>query len=413
MPTSRFEASSIKNKIKREEIARKQKKEKKQQKLQRRLALAKEEATNPAAKKRRQLQNVPRTLDNTREFDPSILTANPSTSAAAASSSSAHPEAKDPSASTSQNDATQDPSQQPQDESLADISSDPFASYFSGEIDPTVPPKVLVTTSPKATRVTYEFCEELVNVFPGAELIRRKKGKGFEMGRIAGWAADRGYSHMVVVNENMKKPNAMTVIYLPNGPTAYFRLSSIELMKKIEGHGRSTDHFPELVLNGFVTRLGHTVGRLFQTLFPPMPEFQGRQVVTFHNQRDFLFFRRHRYAFRSTEKVALQEIGPRFTLKLKSLRKGLPAVTNLGEVAKDLEFDNFQDMPESSISKDTAQGKASNADTAEHDESMEQDEGESENQKGKKKSKTLPPKEDEYQWVWKPELETSRRTFFL
>ena len=35
---------------------------------------------------------------------------------------------------------------------------------------------------------------------------------------------------------------------------------------------------------------------MFQTTFPPMPEFQGRQVVTLHNQRDFLFFRRHRYA---------------------------------------------------------------------------------------------------------------------
>ena len=27
---------------------------------------------------------------------------------------------------------------------------------------------------------------------------------------------------------------------------------------------------------------------MFQTLFPQMPEFQGRQVVTLHNQRDFL-----------------------------------------------------------------------------------------------------------------------------
>lgn len=34
---------------------------------------------------------------------------------------------------------------------------------------------------------------------------------------------------------------------------------------------------------------------MFQQLFPPLPEFEGRQVVTLHNQRDFLFFRRHRY----------------------------------------------------------------------------------------------------------------------
>ena len=255
-----------------------------------------------------------------REFDPSFLTANPA---------APPPEQEEPIASTST--APQEQSQQPQDESAADIASDPFADYFSGEVDPTIPPKVLVTTSQKATRVTYEFCEELVSIFPGAELIRRKKGKGFEMGRIAGWAAGRDYTHLMVVNEDMKKPSmcahvchtrfdecfaadAITLCYLPNGPTAYFKLTSIELSKKIsvsdehgrpqehcltrydhQGHARATAHFPELVLNGFVTRLGHTVGRLFQTLFPPVPEFQGRQVVTLHNQRDFLFFRRHRY----------------------------------------------------------------------------------------------------------------------
>ena len=51
MPTSRFEPSTIKNKMKREEIARKLKKQKGQSKLQRRLAQAKAEADNPAAKK--------------------------------------------------------------------------------------------------------------------------------------------------------------------------------------------------------------------------------------------------------------------------------------------------------------------------------------------------------------------------
>ncbi|GJE91083.1 Brix domain-containing protein [Phanerochaete sordida] len=392
MPSSRFEPSQIKNKEKREEIARKQKREKGQAKLKRRLALAKSESDNPAAKKRRQIENVPRTLDNTREYDPSILTA------------ALPPEPEEPVASTSSPppEPQHKPDEQPADESAADIASDPFAGYFSGAADPTVPPKVLITTSPKATRTTYEFCEEISTIFPGAEVIRRPKGKNFEMGRIAGWAAGRNYSHLIVVNENMKKPNAMTIVYLPDGPTAYFKLSSVELSKKISGHARATEHFPELVMNGFVTRLGHTVGRLFQTLFPPMPEFQGRQVVTLHNQRDFLFFRRHRYAFRSVEKVQLQEIGPRFTLKLRSLKKGLPAVKSLGELSKPLEFDEFPDEEQAQ----DAPGQPAEA----QDEAMEQDEpGPSE----AKPKKVVPPKDDEYQWIWKPELETTRRTFFL
>ncbi|KAF8271629.1 anticodon-binding protein [Lactarius quietus] len=369
---------AIKNKQKREQVFFKAKKEKRQAKLQRRLATAKREADDPKAKQKRLAENVPRTLDNTREFDPSFLTADPS-SAAAADASAGPP--------------------QPSVEAAADIASDPFASYFSSTDDPTIPPKVLITTSPKATRATYEFCDELVGIFPGAEFHRRPKTRGFEMGKIAGWAAGRGFSNLIVVNENTKKPNAITLVHLPDGPTAYFKLTSIQLTKKIFGHARATPHNPELVLNNFVTRLGHTVGRMFQTFFPPLPEFQGRQVVTLHNQRDFLFFRRHRYAFRSTEKVALQEIGPRFTLKLRSLKKGLPAVNYLGDAAKPLEFDSFSESEEK-------EEKPVGDDLGDVD-------ARGESPKEVASPKKVPPKADEYEWVWKPELETSRRTFFL
>jgi len=56
------------------------------------------------------------------------------------------------------------------------------------------------------------------------------------------------------------------------------------------------------------------MGRFFGSMFPVTPEFRGRQVVTFHNQRDFIFLRRHRYIFDDEgKKVRLQEIGPRMT----------------------------------------------------------------------------------------------------
>lgn len=59
----------------------------------------------------------------------------------------------------------------------------------------------------------------------------------------------------------------------------------------LQGHGRATTHKPELVLNNFGTRLGRRVGRMFASLFSQDPAFRGRRVVTFHNQRDFVFFR--------------------------------------------------------------------------------------------------------------------------
>lgn len=56
-----------------------------------------------------------------------------------------------------------------------------------------------------------------------------------------------------------------------------------------------TEHHPEVILNNFTTRLGHSIGRMFAALFPQNPQFLGRQVATFHNQRDFIFFRFHRW----------------------------------------------------------------------------------------------------------------------
>ncbi len=51
MASNRFEPSTIRNKIKREEVARKGKKDKRQEKLQKRLARAKVEANDPLAKR--------------------------------------------------------------------------------------------------------------------------------------------------------------------------------------------------------------------------------------------------------------------------------------------------------------------------------------------------------------------------
>jgi ribosome production factor 1 len=105
-------------------------------------------------------------------------------------------------------------------------------------------------------------------------------------------------------------------------------------------------------------------------LIVPWEQFRGRRAVTFHNQRDFIFFRHHRYIFETREdgkerkehkghlakeadeprltkdaknklkskkikkevkdaaagKVSvsarLQELGPRFCLRLQSLNRG-------------------------------------------------------------------------------------------
>jgi len=99
-------------------------------------------------------------------------------------------------------------------------------------------------------------------------------------------------------------------------------MTSVKRKKQLRRHGNATSHKPEVILNNFNTRLGHSVGRMFAALFPYDPQFRGRNVVTFHNQRDFIFLRRHRYVFKNNKKVGLQELGPRLTLKLRRLQKG-------------------------------------------------------------------------------------------
>jgi ribosome production factor 1 len=87
-----------------------------------------------------------------------------------------------------------------------------------------------------------------------------------------------------------------------------------------------------------------------------------------------------RYAFRSTEKVALQEIGPRFTLKLRSLKKGIPAVFDFGEEPEPLALDEppvvlggeKDEEPSEKLDELPAEPR-----------------------------KTVPPKHDEIIWAWK------------
>lgn len=141
------------------------------------------------------------------------------------------------------------------------------------------------------------------------------------------YASNKNFTHLVVLGEKQKECNGLLVSQLPAGPTAYFKLTSFEPSNKIPGHGTPTSHTPEIILNNFTTRLGRRVGRFLGALFPHEPELEGRQVVTFHNQRDFIFVRHHRYIYRKEDggkvRARLQELGPRFTLKMKYLQQGV------------------------------------------------------------------------------------------
>ena len=293
--------SHIANKLKRSEMMgkylqqkRAQKKEKRRQRIKEAAELGEDEQAT---------KQTPKTIDNTRELEPTMVLDDP--------------------------------------EVEADQADDEFAPYFSGDAQP----KVLITTRPRPSQNLFYFIADLQKLIPSLHFYPRKS---YSVKEICQFASNRDFTHLIVLSEKSKVCNGMTVCHLrphPDtglaGPTAYYKVTAVVTSTNIPHHGASTSHIPELNLHGFGTRLGHRVGRLLASLFPQGPQLQGRQVVTFHNQRDFIFCRHHRYIFKESKnkqsskqssnnkadddlnvETRLQELGPRFTLKLRWLQEG-------------------------------------------------------------------------------------------
>lgn len=269
----------IKNKQLRSRIYGEMKKQGEKEKLKLRRERKKEELEHPELKEKRLAENVPATIDSKRVFDETV---------------NAEVEGQDD-----------------------------FEEYFKS---PEKDPKILLTTNAHAHKQAYEYAAILVEIIPNTTFVKRKRQ--YSMKDMAKYCTHREFTHLIVINEDKKEVNGMTLIHLPEGPTFYFSIDSLVKRRQITGHGSPTDHIPELILNNFTTRLGKTVSRLFHSLFPHRPEFQGRQVITLHNQRDYIFFRMHRYVFQENKRVGLQELGPEFTLRLRRIQKGVK-----GEVA--------------------------------------------------------------------------------
>ncbi|XP_077439876.1 ribosome production factor 1 [Vanacampus margaritifer] len=271
-----FSVSEIKNKQRRHLMFMKLKQEKRKQKME---LKKKKKSQEKLLGKKAPPKQVPKTIENQRVYDETTV--------------------------------------DPEDEEVAfDEATDEFSAYFNGITNP----KVLITTGDRPRGRTVKFCEQLATVIPHAHVYYRR---GLALKRIIPQCIARDFTYLIVVNEDRKVPNGLVLCHLPEGPTAHFKVSSVRLRKEMKRRGKDpTEHSPEVILNNFTTRLGHSIGRMFAALFPQNPQFVGRQVATFHNQRDFIFFRFHRYIFKNEKKVGMQELGPRFTLKLRSLQKG-------------------------------------------------------------------------------------------
>lgn len=75
---------------------------------------------------------------------------------------------------------------------------------------------------------------------------------------------------------NRGEMDELVMIHLPKGPTIHFKVSSIQLNEDIEHHANSTEHYPELILNNFNTKIGRRVGRFFWITVSTKAGVQGK-----------------------------------------------------------------------------------------------------------------------------------------
>ncbi|KAK4968695.1 Ribosome production factor 1 [Elasticomyces elasticus] len=387
--------SNVGNKLKRQSLHLKHKKAKESQRRDDRLRRRRVEDKNPQLREERQARNVPQTIDRKRTWDDALgqEADNLGLSIDLQSAKRSKPEGEEEEEEQAVQDGADEKDRNPAEE--ADSEGDEVDSMLGSDSEndgdanasdddatstkrppiprapsPTAstgtnldltpesltskfpslfarlehPPKVLITTTINST--LHAQAQLLTTLFPNASYVRRSahfRAHKYSVREIAAFASNREYTTLVILTEDQKRPSGLDVVHLPEGPMFHFSISNWVEGAKLPGHGNPTNHYPELILNGFRTPLGLLTAHLFRTLFPPQPEFQGRQVVTLHNQRDYIFVRRHRYVFRDkrgTEKsivgadgkpvkgaeeirAGLQELGPRFTLKLRRVDKGI------------------------------------------------------------------------------------------
>ena len=197
------------------------------------------------------------------------------------------------------------------------LENDEYKNYFNNEYTP----QILITTSISHTGGIFRFIKELKNFLPNSYFYYRKK---YDLGTIMKSAIEKEFTDIIIITERLRKPYKLLLIHLPNGPSMEFKLFDVIYQDEIQGHGISVGYNPELMFKNFKTTLGFRVQRALNALFPKDEELKGRELITFQNHRDYIFFRYYRYIFTDNfTNVNLQEIGPRFTMRLLYVQKGL------------------------------------------------------------------------------------------
>eukprot|EP01114_Cavostelium_apophysatum_P012905 TRINITY_DN3006_c0_g1_i1.p1 TRINITY_DN3006_c0_g1~~TRINITY_DN3006_c0_g1_i1.p1 ORF type:complete len:287 (+),score=46.56 TRINITY_DN3006_c0_g1_i1:64-924(+) len=178
-------------------------------------------------------------------------------------------------------------------------------------------PKIFITTSKEPSQRLVQFAKELALIIPNSQ--RKNRGNAPVLDLVEACRANE-VSDMIFVHETRGEPDALIISHMPFGPTAYFGLHGVVLRHDIGQVAPVSLQFPHLIFNNFGTKLGERVQNILKYVFPPAKD-DGTRVVSFSNDNDFISFRHHSFK-QSGKDVKLQEVGPRFEMRLFKIRLG-------------------------------------------------------------------------------------------
>lgn len=180
-------------------------------------------------------------------------------------------------------------------------------------------PRVLITTSRKPSSRLLQFLKELKILIPNS--VRTNRGN-YVMKDLVELAQKYKFTDLVILHEHRGRPDGMIISHLPSGPTAYFALANVVLRHDLKTKlDTMPEERPHLVFHNFNTKLGDRVSDILKHIFP-VPKLDSKRIVTFVNKEDYIVFRHHTYEKEDYKTVQLNELGPRFVMKLYQISLG-------------------------------------------------------------------------------------------
>ncbi|KAI3383937.1 hypothetical protein SNEBB_006846 [Seison nebaliae] len=191
-------------------------------------------------------------------------------------------------------------------------------------------PSVVITTSRYPSSRLKQFAKEMKLLIPNS--IRLNRGTT-EIAQLMSVSKRNNMTDIIILHEKRGEPNSIQICHLPYGPTAQLSLHNVVLRHDIPQMKHSPEEYPHLILHELNSKLGKRIGDILRFLFPQgRTKTESRRVISLLNVNDFIAFRHHQYEMNkkknetsstvSSENVKLNEIGPRFDMKLFSIKNG-------------------------------------------------------------------------------------------